>query len=116
MSLARNASPAASARYRAERAPAARLLCGAAHAAALAVRQEQLGRALQRRDHQRARLEAVYVCVLGFDLPRRMVARAFGLQHSNVARACELIEERRERDPDCGARVALIGALLGVEV
>lgn len=63
-----------------------------------------------------ARCEAIYVCVIGFDLPRRLVARGFGLVHGTANHVCRVIEDRREVDPACEARLQRIGALLGVQI
>lgn len=63
-----------------------------------------------------ARVEAVYVCVIGFNLSRRRVARELGLQHSSAQYFCNVIEDRREADAACEARLQRIGSLLGVQV
>jgi hypothetical protein len=63
-----------------------------------------------------ARVEAVYVCVIGFNLSRRLVARHLGLQHSSTQYFCNVIEDRREADAACEARLQRIGALLGVQI
>jgi hypothetical protein len=60
--------------------------------------------------------ETIYVCVIGFNLPRRVVARALGVHHRWINVACFTIEDRREDNPACDARVRQIGRLLGLDL